>query len=158
VKRLGDLLHTEPNPEQAEATQHVLDVALAWQLGQHSLDAVHDLTTGFERWQAMRFADQASAGYAALQSLVDQLVAIDRSVLRTAHGLVNADERFRDDVRSLTNWAGKRVLLWPLCYIAGEPQYSPVHLPPSEDRREIERAIQGRYELYRSAKRGVQAA
>ena len=156
MKRLGDLMHETPNATQAEAMTHVLEVAISWQRGDLSLDAVQGLCTGYERWQATRFVDPKREGYAALRQLVERLVAADDGVLRTGHGAINADERFSGGVMSMTNWRDKRVLVWPLCWTNGEPQYPPVHLPPGAERREIEEAIQKRYDAYRKAKKGQQ--
>jgi hypothetical protein len=154
MQRLGDLLHQDPNPVQAEATNHVLDIALAWYAGQLSLSAVRDLCTGFERWQAMRFADQSLNGWVALRMLVDRLVDDGpRRGLRTTHGIINAEELHQDGVKCVTNWDGKRVWVWPLLWMNGEPQYAPIHLPPGPDRREIETAMLLRYDDYMKAKR-----
>lgn len=152
MQRLGDLMHQEPDAEQAETTRHVLEIAVSWQCGDLSLDAVHGLCSGFERWQAIRFADPTSEGYAALRALVEALVAADPGVLRTVHGIVVSEERFAGSVKSVTNYRNQRVMVWPLCWIDGEPHYPPVHVPPGEERREFERALQSRYEAYRKAK------
>lgn len=152
MQRLGDLMRQEPDAAQAETTQHVIEVAESWQRGDLSLDAVRGLCSGFERWQATRFADPTTAGYAALRALVEALVAADPGVLLTVHGIVVSEERFAGSVKVVTNYRGQRVSVWPLCWIDGEPHYPPVHLPPGEERREFERALQSRYEAYRKAK------
>ncbi len=153
MKRLGDVLHQDPTPAQAEAMHHVLDLALAWVDGQLDLAAVRTLCSGFERYQAMRFADQKSAGYQALREMVEALVADDQSVIPTRHGLVLGMERYDPGVKEVTNYRGERVVIWPLCWMNEEPQYPPVHLAPGEERREIERAIQSRYDAYRKEKK-----
>ena len=153
MQRLGDLLHQEPDAAQREVLNHVLDVALAWRRGELGLDAVNGLCSGYERWQAMRFADQTSEGYAALRALVDQCVLSSRGILRTNHGIVLGAELHHDGVKQTTNWAGKRVFVWPLYWMDGEPYYPPVHLPPGEERREIERVMNLTYEAYWKAKK-----
>lgn len=64
------------------------------------------------------------------------------------------------DAKVMTNYAGDRVMVFPLCHMHGEPVYPPVHLPPGEKRREAEAAINARYKEYRDAKkkRGAQAS
>ncbi len=153
MQKLGDLLHADPTPEQAETTRHVLDLALGWQQSQLDLAAVTTLCTGYERYQAMRFADPKEDGYRALRALLEALVASDPSIIRTRHGLVLGRERYDPGVKEVTNHAGTRVILWPVCWMHEEPFYPPVHLPPGQERREVEAAIGVRYDAYRDAKK-----
>lgn len=51
--------------------------------------------------------------------------------------------------RQMTNWEGKRVIVFPLFWMHGEPQYPPVHLEPGDDRREREREMNATYSAYR---------
>lgn len=70
-------------------------------------------------------------------------------------GLVWIDDAdlHESGAKEMTNWAGDRVLVFPLCRIEGEWIYPPVELPPAEDRRAAERAIQSRYEAWMRRKK-----
>jgi hypothetical protein len=155
MKRLGDALRegNDPTPEQIATRDHVLEIALAWQAGDLGMDGVRDLCSGFERWQAVRFADPSHEGYAALLRMIDLMVAGDSGILHTNHGIVVSEELHQGHVLATTNADGKRVWVWPMCFIHGEPLYPPVHLPHGEERRRIEEAIMARYEAYRDEKK-----
>ena len=51
--------------------------------------------------------------------------------------------------KETTNWDGQRVIVFPLFWMHGEPQYPPVHLEPGEHRREREREMNATYSQYR---------
>lgn len=66
---------------------------------------------------------------------------------------VSDEERHELHARELTNWEGKRVLVFPLFWMHGEPHYPPVHSEPGEKRRAEEKAMNARYDAYRDEQR-----
>lgn len=54
----------------------------------------------------------------------------------------------------MTNYEGKRVWVAPLFQMRGEWYYPPVHLPPGDDRRAREAALNASYNEYRRGKKG----
>ncbi len=68
---------------------------------------------------------------------------------------ISEDEKHALGAAEMPNWEGKRVLVFPLFWMNGEPHYPPVHLEPGEKRREEERAMSQRYREYREAKKSA---
>jgi hypothetical protein len=65
---------------------------------------------------------------------------------------IHEDELHAADAMEKTNWEGKRVIVFPLCWMDGQPIYPPVEIEPGEKRREAEAAINARYAEYRRNK------
>lgn len=70
-------------------------------------------------------------------------------------GLIWIDDADRNEsgAKEMTNWAGDRVLVFPLCRIEGEWVYPPVELAPGEERRAAEAAIDARYDAWLKRKK-----
>jgi hypothetical protein len=66
---------------------------------------------------------------------------------------VTDEERHELHAREVTNWEGKRVLVFPLFWVRGEPHYPPVHLEPGEKRRAEEKSMNAFYDAYRDEKK-----
>ena len=54
--------------------------------------------------------------------------------------------------KEMTNWEGRRVIVFPLFWMDGAPHYPPVHLEPGEQRRAREAEMNAAYSAYRKAK------
>jgi hypothetical protein len=54
--------------------------------------------------------------------------------------------------KEMTNWEGRRVIVFPLFWMHGEPHYPPVHLEPGEQRRVREAEMNAAYSAYRRDK------
>jgi hypothetical protein len=65
---------------------------------------------------------------------------------------VHREELHAAGAMEKTNWEGKRVIVFPLCWMDGVPVYPPVEIEPGEKRREAEAAINARYAEYRRNK------
>jgi hypothetical protein len=181
MKPIGQFLHREPDAAQAELLAHVVELARAWERGDLGLDSLRAQCSGFDRFQALRFAGLDGEDADLLRRLVGALVADDEgdgraapvapSVAATARLMMHSENaagaigqsNVAIDVTllgdagyvSMTNYRGVRVWVSPLVWIHGEPIYPPVHLPPGEERRMAEAAIHARYEAYRrDRKRG----
>lgn len=55
--------------------------------------------------------------------------------------------------KQVRTWSGEVAWVSPLYWMHGEPYYPPVHLPPGEERREREAAMNAAYQDYRDAKK-----
>lgn len=150
MQRVGDLLTArEPTAEEAAVLRDVVEVAEAWQSGGIDLFGVRTVTSGYERWQAMRFAATGSDQKRAVLALVNALVEDDPTGIVTPFGVMGLEEMHAPGVKRTTNHAGQRVYVWPLASIEGDAVYPRTDLAPGEERRaEDTRAVQA-YEAYR---------
>lgn len=71
---------------------------------------------------------------------------------------VSDEERHELGAAEMTNWEGRRVLIFPLFWMRGEPHYPPVHIEPGEKRREEERKMMAAYNAYRDEKKKQRGA
>lgn len=66
---------------------------------------------------------------------------------------ISREELHEAGAKTVTNYEGRRVIVFPLCHINGEPVYPPVDIEPGEKRRKAEAAINARYNEYREEKK-----
>ena len=88
MRLLGELMRRDPTPDEREAMEHVVEVAMAWQRGELALRAVVDLCSGYERWQAMRFADLGSDGKRSNSSPTKQIFSVKMCPKRFPRSLI----------------------------------------------------------------------
>jgi hypothetical protein len=153
MKLLGEMMRREPDAQEREALGHVLDVALGWQRGELSTESAMRQCSPRDRYQAMRFADLGSAGKQALMALVDAILDQDKAAFQSEHGTVLMTEVYEGRAKSMSNWEGRRVFVWPMFSKDGVPFFPRVDLEPGEKRREIEEAALLSYREYRKAKK-----
>jgi hypothetical protein len=166
----------DPNEEEKVVVDRVVAIATAWQAGDLKLSEARSQCRGYERFQAMRFLPRSSQERRAVSSLLDHLGYEDQDQPRyhiveygtepnlTPVNIMAHDSRQpplymtyselgRLGYKEVTNWADQRVWVAPLYWINDEPRYPPVGLPPGEERREAEKAMNVQYEDYRRKKK-----
>ena len=154
MKHIAEYMRRDPNPDEIAVLDDVLEVARAWERGELPLAGVKTACSGYERWQAMRFAVLGSTDKRTLMALSEALVASDPTGFDTPHGWMGMGEVFAAQAKATTNHEGKRVYLWPMHWTNGEAQFPLAHLPPGEERRTREEAATAAYHAYRKAKAG----
>lgn len=153
MKLLGEAMHRSPTFEEAQTLRHVVELAQAWKRGDLPLESVRAQCTGFERWQAMRFAELGSSDKRALMALLDALVAEDKAVFSTPQGLIHMYEVYEGGAKAVTTHDGRRAFVWPMFEMDGQKAWPRYEMPRDMERFQKEDDMIGAYRDYRKAKR-----
>jgi hypothetical protein len=154
-------------PAEENLLFRVTSVALAWQLGDLTLDQARTECTDHERFQAMRFASIGSADKHAIQELVDAICRQDDGDTSfDAKMNINAGDPAQPPLYlsrrelaemgyvMMTDSQGLRVWVSPLYSQDGEWFYGPTNVPPGDEKRKRESAMNAAYTDYRRKKHG----
>lgn len=93
MQHITATMQGEPNPEQAETTRHVLELARAWELGALPLAELKRQCSGFERNVAVRYAGNGSGDKRLIMRVLDALVAA-QGVVETRRGIFTREDLF----------------------------------------------------------------
>lgn len=156
MKRVGETMYRAPGAQEAETLAHVAELARSWQDGALPLDAVARQCTGYERWQATRFAPPGSDDKRAVMALVDALVRAESGPLAMHHGAhliwIDRSELESGLVRSVG--AGDRFRwVWPMFEMDGERVYPKTDAETFMTRFDRENAAMAAYREYRKRKK-----
>jgi hypothetical protein len=153
--RASDFLVRAPrDDDEAETVTYVGELAIAWKRGELPLEQIPHMCSGRDRSRATACLPLGSPEKLALLDLLDALIAADDRSVLTQYGVMRAVDVEAPGTLHTRDWDGKRVTVWPVHYIAGEPVYPRFDLPPGANRQEAQENQDAEYREYRKSKRG----
>jgi hypothetical protein len=179
MKHISEAMTRDPNEEEKRICDKVVAVAHAWATGDLLLAEAKAACGAYERFQALRFLPRSSADKLTVQNMVEhftldvpmnqprfQIVEYGTEPLPQQPINMSAPDAVQPPLwltpaerdaagwKKVINWDHKQVWVSPLFSMNGEWRYPPFRLPPGEERRKAELAMNVQYEAYRRDKRG----
>jgi hypothetical protein len=166
MKKLGEMLpRRQPRPDELQYITDVVVIAHQWLRDECTLQDVRESCGGYHRWLALCCVSLPKEDHLAVRDLTTALA--DDDDLRDGKKInINAgnptqpplymslDDLGRLGYVQMTNHQGRRTWVSPLYSMHGEWFYPLVHLPPGEERRVREAAMNADYNAYRAKKKG----
>ncbi len=149
MQQIGEMLSARgPNDDEVEIRTHVYELAHAWKSGELSTSGVRSMSTGKERFTAVRFS---TPGYDkdVLLELIDALIAENDEEVATNHGMFKKSELGEAGYIGVADHEGKRVLVSPMYHINGLPTYPDYSKPPGEEKQAVNEARDAHYRDHR---------
>jgi len=163
--KLGDRLpRRQATPDEMQYVADIIVMAHQWLRGEVTLQDIRDSSSGYHRWLAACCVILDVRDKEALMDLTKALADDDDlhsgKTININEGnpiqpplYLSREELGRMGYQQMTNHQGRRVWVSPLFQMHGEWFYPPVHLPPGENRRQQEAAMNAQYNEYRAAKK-----